>query len=162
MLISSLTDKKKYNYKNFKGLYFLRWPVETEYDCWKNKLQIEIFSGHTAEAIRQDFYANIFTINLLSILIEDCEKEVKEISEGKKYEYAINRNVSIGIMKEGGKLIGLFLDGEDQIRENLIKIKEILIRYLEPIRKDRHYKRKKKITKMRGKYRHHKNYKRAI
>jgi len=160
VLITSLLDQEEYPHEIFKDLYFLRWPVETEYDCWKNKLQIEIFSGHTVEAIKQDFYANVFTINLLSLLIEDCEIKVADLSKGKKYAYAINRNVAIGLVKQGGGLIYL-LTRKDKA-EIWVNLQNNLIKYLEPVRKNRSFKRNKRIIKIRGKYRHHKNYKRAM
>ena len=44
----------------FKGLYFLRWGVESKYKELKNRLKIEEFSGTKPIAIEQDFYASIF------------------------------------------------------------------------------------------------------
>lgn len=51
VLITSLLDRQKYAHTDFKPLYQQRWGSETCYDTLKNKLQIEVVSGHSPEAV---------------------------------------------------------------------------------------------------------------
>ena len=67
VLITSLIDQQHYPYRIFCGLYQLRWPVEESYKTMKSRLEIENFSGKSCLAINQDFYAKIFSCNLVSI-----------------------------------------------------------------------------------------------
>jgi len=52
----------------FKPLYHRCWGVEEGYKREKYRLEIENFSGLTAQAIQQDFYAKILVMNLIAIL----------------------------------------------------------------------------------------------
>lgn len=158
ILITSLLDKEEYPASEFKDLYRMRWEVETSFDRLKNKLQVESFSGHSAEAIRQDFYAAIFISNLQTLLIDECSDEVDEKSLGRKYQYAINRNVSIGLMKD--RIIEIFLSSDPaKVIEDL---KSEFIKFLEPIRPDRSFEHKRKSKRTKGKYQTHNNYRRSI
>ena len=65
-LITNLFDMRM-GVKAFRELYFKRWPVETEYDIVKNKLEIEHFSGLTENAIKQEFYATMFMAKYLDM-----------------------------------------------------------------------------------------------
>ncbi|MCD4746489.1 MAG: hypothetical protein K8R58_09330 [Bacteroidales bacterium] len=73
-------------------MYNERWGVKTEYGKLKNNLQMEVFSGHTVEAIKQDFYAMIFTSNIHSLIIGECEEEIEHINQKRKHDYQVNRN----------------------------------------------------------------------
>jgi hypothetical protein len=158
VLITSLTDEKKYPTKIFKDLYNKRWKIETYYDRLKNNLQIEVFSGHSAEAIKQDFYAMIFVSNLQAIIIDESNEDLKEQEGTCKYKYQINWNVSLGIMKD--EIIEIFLSTKPE--EILKKLKEKFLRHLEPIRPGRKFHRKFRTKRTKGKYQTIGNYGRAI
>jgi hypothetical protein len=158
ILITNLYDSKEYPVKIFKELYFKRWGIETNYDELKNKLQLESFSGHRPETILQDFYANIFIGNLQSIISKQCEKELFEKTNHRKHDYKINKNVSIGMMKN--KIIFLFLD--ESPRNILCDLQRLFLKNIEPIRPGRKYERKPKIKRLKGKYQTLSNYRRAI
>jgi len=158
ILITSLLDEKKFSTREFKSLYNKRWKIETYYDRLKNKLQIEVFSGHSVEAIKQDFYAMIFVSNLQSIIIAEGEEELRNENGISKYKYQINRNVSLGIMKD--EIIDIFLSSKPE--ETLKRLKDRFIKHLEPIRPDRKFQRKIKFKRTRGRYQTLTNYKRAI
>ena len=51
ILVTSLTDMKKYPYELFPGLYHLRWPVEEDYKALKYRLQVENFSGKSVHSV---------------------------------------------------------------------------------------------------------------
>jgi hypothetical protein len=107
VLLTNLYDTETYKTACFKELYFMRWGVETSYDADKNKLQLEQLSGHTVWSIEQDFYATTFISNLQRITEKKCEPYVENRSRNRKYDYQINKNVSIGTMKN--KIVKLFL-----------------------------------------------------
>lgn len=81
ILVSSLLDKKKYQHSCFKELYGKRWGCETQIEKFKNKLQLEIFTGHKPEAIYQDFFATLIVLNLHNLIVRSCDKKLKEINE---------------------------------------------------------------------------------
>jgi len=157
VLITSLLDEDKYLSEMFKDLYILRWGVETYFDRLKNKMQIEIFSGYSVEAIKQDFYAMIFISNLQSLIIDECEEDVKKINQNRKYEYQINWNVSLGLMKD--EIVKIFSSSTPETI--LEKLKSQFLDHLEPVRPGRKYSRHKK-RKLNGKYHTLTNYRRAI
>ena len=76
ILATSLLDEKKYPSIIFKDLYFLRWSIETNFDRLKNKIQIENFTGLSTLSVLQDYYANMFILNLQSIIARDVQLEI--------------------------------------------------------------------------------------
>ena len=58
VLMTSLTDQKKYATKHFYELYHLRWSIEEAYKIQKAFLDIEDFSGRTVHSIKQDVHAS--------------------------------------------------------------------------------------------------------
>jgi hypothetical protein len=158
ILMTNLMDKKQYPEAIFKKLYFMRWGIETSYGLQKNSLQLESFSGQKAETILQDFYATILLANLQSIISKQCEPDIKLLTEHRKHQYKVNRNVAIGTMKH--RIVKLFL--EMAPRSMLEELKNIFLRHLEPIRPNRKYDRTNKCRRLKGKYQTLTNYKRAI
>lgn len=158
VLLTNLYDTETYKTACFKDLYFMRWGVETSYDADKNKQQLEQFSGHTVWSIEQDFYATTFVSNLQIIIEKQCEPYVKSISKNRKHDYQINKNVSIGSMKN--KIVKLFLTQNP--KTILLHLQKLFERSLEPIRPNRNSPRKFVKTKPRGKFNTVTNYKRAV
>ncbi len=158
VLMTSLLDRKKYPHTDFKPLYACRWGSETIYDTLKNKLQIEVVSGHSPEAVLQDFHAALMMANLQSLIEQECKQEVEQISERRKNEYAVNQNVALGCMKH--QVVQLFLTEEPE--EILNQLKALFIRHLEPIRPNRNLPRTRKVEHLKGKYKTQKNYRRAF
>ena len=160
VLVTSLTDQQEYPYEDFADLYFKRWGTETSFDYWKNKTQIENFSGHKVEAIYQDFYATIFTANLHNVLLDECEEELEQINERRRYEYAPNKNVGLGLLK--GRILDLILKPPQQIEQTLKELHALFLQHLEPIRPGREHPRNKRIHHLAGKYVTMTNYRRAV
>jgi hypothetical protein len=94
--------KRNMGVKAFKQLYFMRWPVETKYDEVKNKLEIENFTGNSKKAIEQDFYATMYLSNVAAVAWWEAQAKVEKDREGKnnKYEYKVNVNHEIGVLKD--------------------------------------------------------------
>lgn len=155
VLVSNLMDETLFKVADFKELYGLRWGVETSYDTLKNKFLLTCFSGQKVAAIYQDIYATIFVHNLYSIISNEAQVVVDEKFKHRKYEYSINKSVSIAIYKE--KIMTIFISEEPDIIVQ--KLVDLFLKYTEPIRPNRHYKRKKSINKRRNLFTQN-NYKR--
>lgn len=158
VLITSLQDMQRFSNQIFKELYFLRWGVETYYDRLKNQLQVEVFTGHKPEAIRQEFYAMIMVTNLQALLISDCQTELSEANQWRKYQHQINYNVTLGLMKH--QLVALFI--EHNSTDIYQQLKGKFLKHTQAIKLNRTYKRDKDKNKRRGKYQTWRNYRRAI
>lgn len=157
-LITTLVDLEKYPLEDFGPLYFKRWGSETNFDIWKNKTQIENFSGHSIQAIYQDFHATVFTANIHSLFVQDCDQDLEQINQDRKLDYAINKNVSLGLLK--GRIVQLFLGfNPEQVAK---KLHQLFVNKLEPVRPNRQFPRKKRIIHLEGKYATMTNYRRAL
>ena len=157
VLATSLIDKKKHPRSDFKSLYNMRWGVETFYSRIKNNLSLENFSGRTAEAVKQDFYATVFTTNLYFLLIKDAQETLDENNTGKKYPMQVNNNRASGKMKE--LLVPLFLEQEPI--KILMKLHDYFIRSPLPVRKNRSFPRVIKNPQSKSKHKTFSNYKPA-
>ena len=158
VLATSLLDKKKYRHKCFKELYGKRWGCETQIEKFKNKLQLEIFTGHKPEAIYQDFFATVIVLNLHNLIVRSCDKQLKDINEFKGKPATVNQNVSIGLLKK--RLVALF---ESNSPAAILKeLKLLFLSHLEAIRPGRKYPRAPARKRQYGKYQTYKNYRRAF
>ena len=45
-------------------------------------------------------FANAFVANMQQIIIRDVEDEIKEEKKDAEYEYKVNKNLSLGFMKD--------------------------------------------------------------
>lgn len=158
ILITSLLDAKRYPRNCFKELYGCRWGSETQFDKVKNKLQMEIFSGHKSAAIYQDFFATVLAANLHNLIVRSCDDELEEANEKRTVPKAINQNVSLGLLK--GRLIILFVSETPQVIFE--ELKRLFLGHLEPVRPGRTFPRTKAIRRLKGKYQTFTNYRRAI
>lgn len=137
VLITNLTDSDL-GIEDFKALYFKRWGIEVKYNEIKNKLQIENFTGDTALAVEQDFYASIYLTNLVSIAKAEADQTIEEKNRGKglKYEYKVNTNILIGKLKDN--LILILLEKSSRKRTKMLaRIKNEISRNYVPIRPGR-------------------------
>lgn len=99
VLATNVLDNTILQTSDFKELYSLRWGIETFYDLIKNRLSLENFTGLTALAVKQDFYATIFLTNYESMMTYDLNAELKEKSQDNKYVQKINKAVSFNLIK---------------------------------------------------------------
>ncbi len=97
-----ITNDTEHKTEEFKELYFLRWGIECKYLLLKSRFQLENFTGKTENTLKQDFWATILASTMLLILEEDANEEIRKRREDKdnKYEYQVNRNKFVGIMKD--------------------------------------------------------------
>lgn len=76
VLLTTLTDRRRYPRAEFKQVYHWRWHEETFLDRIKNIFEVERFSGFSEIAIKQDFFGVILLATLESILIKAPQAEL--------------------------------------------------------------------------------------
>jgi len=99
VLATNLLDEQAYPTEDFGELYHKRWGIETYYDVIKNRLDLQNFTGLSAEAVRQDLYSTIFLSNFESILIRPAQEELQRKSERLKNRQQVNHSVSFHAIK---------------------------------------------------------------
>jgi len=99
VLVTNLLDEIQFPTSSFSSLYHLRWGVETLYGVVKTRLQLEHFSGLTAESIRPDFYATIFITNLESVLTEEATTRLEKKTSKNLHPPQVNQAVSFNAIK---------------------------------------------------------------
>ena len=70
---TSLADTQTYSRKAVLNLYKQRWGIEEAYKLIKCRLEVADFSGLTAWAIQQDFYAKTLLVTLCNSLCFDLK-----------------------------------------------------------------------------------------
>lgn len=152
ILCTSLTNTEKYMYNDFSELYHLRWNEEEGYKLLKARAEIESFTGKTALAVKQDFYAKIFAMSYCSILaFPIAEKVRQEYAESKnKHPQQINRTSALAMFKE--ICVSLLLKGN--INKAIAAFDNIVYKTREIVRPGRKNERKKRPKKL-----HYMNYK---
>ena len=162
ILVTGLSDALKFKYAAFKDLYFLRRGVETFIDKMKNKHQTELFSGHKAEAVYQDFFADVIAANMHELFCFSCVSDLEKVNElntdKELPEQKINKNVTIGIYRQYA--VKLYL-GEKQSK-TIGLLKKKFMTHLIQILHDRHEPRKKKQRNTLGKYKTLTNYRKCL
>jgi len=146
ILCTSLVDPEKYTYEQFEKLYHYRWSEEEAYKLLKSMIELENFSGKTAKAVRQDFYAKVFLMNLCAAYahpIEDKVIEEYKADENRKYNQKINRTNAISMTQD--IMIGVLI--RKQFGKALKAFDEIVKNTREIIRPDRSEPRNKKAKK---------------
>ena len=96
VLATSLCDQRKYPYDLIKDLYDKRWGVEEEIKKFMQRLIAEFFSSLKVNGVLQDFYANVFMLNLVSFLANPVKATISEQGENNKYGRQINWTSAIG------------------------------------------------------------------
>lgn len=154
ILCTSLTDMEEFLYEDFAELYHYRWNEEEGYKLLKCRVEVEEFSGKTAKAVKQDFYAKIFLMTLAAAYAFPIEEKVREeykADEKRKYDQKINRTNTLAMTRD--ILIGVFIRKE--VKLALDAFDRIVYKTREIIRPGRAVKRKPKPKRQ-----YHMNYKR--
>lgn len=154
ILCTSLLDTVQFPSAEFKELYHLRWNEEEAYKLLKARAELEAFSGKTARAVEQDFYAKIFVMTMCAAFALPIEEKVKkEYKAGKdrKFGQKINRTHALASLMD--MLIPVFL--KKQFDRFLTAFDHLVYSTREIIRPGR-----SKPRKHRPKKQHYMNYKR--
>ena len=143
ILITSLTDTKKYPESIFADLYHCRWPVEEDYKTIKCRLQMENFSGKSIRSVYQDFHAKVFSKNLTAVIAGTVREDIQEISGRCNFQHQINFAQALSKMKH--TLVLLFVRPTNMVKNLVSKLQEIFIKTLERVRPGRKHKRNHKV-----------------
>jgi hypothetical protein len=146
VLCTSLTDMEKYPYEEFCELYHFRWGVEESYKLFKSRAEVEKFSGKTALAVKQDFFAKVFMMSLSAVLAFPIEEKVKkEYQKAKtKHPQKINRTSALSMLMSIS--VGLFL--KNKISKAITAFDSIVFQTREIVRPGRKNERKKRPKKL--------------
>ena len=109
VLCTSLTDMEKYPHEEVCELYHFRWNIEEGYKLFKARAGVEKFSGKTAIAGKQFFFAKAFMMSLRAVLAFPIEERVKKEYQGAgtRHPQKINRTSALSTLM--GISVGLFL-----------------------------------------------------
>lgn len=141
VLCTSITNKEILPYECFADLYHCRWNIEEGYKLFKCRVQLEAFSGKTAIAIKQDFFAKLFMMTTTAVLAFPVEEKIKQECQNssRKHNFKINRTNALAMVREIS--IKIFLN--KRIRPALEAFDKILKATTEIIRPNRRFPRKK-------------------
>jgi len=154
ILCTSLLDDKKYPVEDIAELYHYRWNEEEGYKLFKARMEVENFSGKTALAVKQDFFAKVFIMSLCANLAFPIEEKVKkeyEQDKGLKHQQKINRTNALSMTRN--ICVGMFL--KNLIKKALKAFDKIVKSTREIIRPNRSNERNHHQKKL-----YHMNYKR--
>lgn len=147
ILVTSLTDMKKYSYDLFSELYHLRWPVEEDYKTVKYRLEVESFSGKSVHSIYQDFHAKFFSKNLVSVIAHTTKKDILKKSETLKFVHQIN--LTQALSKSKNTIVLLFKRSMDKVSTIVEQLRTIFIQTTEEVRPNRKYPRRHRVKQQR-------------
>lgn len=146
VLCTSLTDMEKYPHEDFCELYHHRWGIEENYKLFKARVEVERFSGKTALAVKQDFFAKVFMMSLSAVLAFPIEEKVKKEYQkaGTKHPQKINRTSALSMLMSIS--VGLFL--KKVVKKAIAAFDSIVSQTREIIRQGRKNERKKRPKKL--------------
>jgi Transposase DDE domain len=147
ILVTSLTDMKRFSYDLFSELYHLRWPVEEDYKNIKYRLEVENFSGKSVLSIYQDFHAKLFSKNLAAAIASTTKKHILIKSEKLKYVHQVNFAQALSKMKN--TIVLLFNRPIKQVGILVEKLRTIFIQTTEAIRPNRKFPRRHRVKQAR-------------
>jgi len=134
VLATNILDDKVLQTSDFMELYARRWGIETYYDVLKNRLSLENFTGLTALAVKQDFYATIFLANYEAMLVYDTNLELQEKAGDNKYAQQVNKAQSFNAIKH--KAFDIFYSNKS-LAKQMKMLEELFAINPVPIRPDR-------------------------
>lgn len=146
IICTSLTDTEKYSFTDFKELYHYRWNEEEAYKLLKSRVEVENFSGKTARAVRQDFFAKVFLMTLCAAYSHPIEEKViaeYKADNDRKHGQKINRTNALATTQN--ILIGVMI--KNQFQKALEAFDKIVENTREIIRPGRSFERNKRPKK---------------
>lgn len=138
IIILSNLDMDKFSASEILEIYGKRWNIEGSYDCMKNKLCAECFTGNLPIIVEQDFYAQILIYNQIQDMVNESNERLKIKNKDKnlKLEYKTNENIAVGLFKE--KFIKILLIPDDEkSKEEYDKLMEEMTNHVSAMRHNR-------------------------
>ena len=142
VLALSLLDQDKYDYDCLKGLYDKRWAVEEEIKKFMQRLLVEFFLSVKENGVLQDFYANVFMMNLVSFLAEPVKGQIHKASQNCKFSRQFNWTSALGDVRKRVAL--LFLRSTAIVNSIIASFWESFKINTEAIKPDRKFPRDKR------------------
>lgn len=122
-------------YEEFENLYHQRWFVEESYRHLKSRAQVENFTGKSPLAVKQDFYAKIFTGNLTAILAFPAHGKIEGKTKGRKAAYQLNFTQALSKMKDS--VVLLFIRPADVLKQYIMHLWQLFCANIEMVRSGR-------------------------
>jgi Transposase DDE domain len=110
ILVSSFFDQQAITQGDMKELYGLRWGIEEGFKKLKPKMKLESFGCRKHQGIYQEFYAHIIMMNIVSLIAENTEEKIEEITKGRKIKYKYNWQTAFKLIRL--KFVDIFFKGE--------------------------------------------------
>lgn len=145
LLITNLSSEE-FTIEELGEIYFKRWKIELAYNIAKNKLDIQNFSGQSKVVVEQEFYAQMLMLNIAEDLRKEANERITARQEnGYKYDYQVNMNTLIGILRERFILIlfSIALNNDEASNKAYDNLIEEIKKEIVPIRPGRKNKREK-------------------
>ena len=147
VLVTNLMDKEMYPTEEFKEIYHLRWGTEGFYKILKSRLNLENFTGKTAESVYQDFYASVYLSGLETILTQDTNAVLAR--KETKFPQQVNHAVAFNAIKNQAiNLLSSDIDSEILIE----RLESLFIMNPTVNRNERKVPRKKRSARHRLSY----------
>ncbi len=141
IIATSLTNQEEITINDIKELYNLRWAVEEEYKKYMQRTIVEFFSSTKVNGVMQDFYANIFMINLTNIFRNIAQEQVErdDITKSRKNKHQVNWTE--GLRKIKPRFILFFVRSKQEVADLVKSIIKSMQTNIERIVKNRKYNR---------------------
>lgn len=107
-LLTNLS-KEETSDEELTTLYTKRWGIETKYLELKSRLEIDNFSGQSANSVLQDIYATLYISNLNAFICSDADEIIEEKTAEKNNKYTQKANRSFGISQLRERFIDICL-----------------------------------------------------
>lgn len=145
LLATNMVDREEFSFNDLKELYNLRWKVEEAFKVLKKTLHIEHFTGKSPNAVKQDFYAKVFMMNMASMV--KSQGVENRYSTSKKYRYQVNKTQVLAKLKD--YLVDVFC--QNKLKSLLPQLLKILNQRMDVIRPGRSFPRNEASSRRRHK-----------
>lgn len=146
VLVTNLTDTNSFPINSLKELYNKRWGVEEGYKTFKKVIHIEHFSGKSVLAIKQDFHARVFMLNMAS-MVRNQGVNSESKNKNNTYKSKINKTQTLAKIKDF--LVDLFYS--KRIRKIVKHLVEVIKARKDIDRPDRSFRRMPSSSRRRAK-----------
>jgi len=147
VLLTNMSEAELTNDELAK-LYARRWGVETKYLELKARLQIDKFSGQSANVILQDIYSTLYISNLVAFICSESDKTIAERTANKENKYPQKTNRAVAIAALRRRFIEIcFTDNRSEVDSLLQKFYDDICRSVTPVGKSKSRPRNKRQMK---------------
>jgi hypothetical protein len=160
VLLTTLTDTKRFKRAYFGQIYGKRWGIETCFFAIKSFLELANFSAYTVNNCWADIYAHFIHYNLQTVLFRAKARKIKKINKARQYDYKPNRNVCAGLFKRF--LIKFMLRPAHELPGYLQDFFRQMLQTMEPVRPGKNKERRRRLMRGTERHTHEKNYRHAL